>query len=146
VDAALQEGAKSEYAIQAAIAALHAKAECAEETDWHQIGALYGHLLRIQPSPVVELNRAVALAMAEGAEMGLGLLHELETRGELSEYYLLPAAQADLLRRLKRWSDAAEAYSRALSQVSNKAEREYLARRLREVRREIERMGEPARS
>jgi RNA polymerase sigma-70 factor (ECF subfamily) len=90
-------------------------------------------LLRLQPSPVVELNRAVAVAMDEGPAEGLRLLDGLESRGELRGYHLLPAAQGDLLRRLERWSEAAEAYRRALSLVTNEAERRFLAKRLAEA-------------
>jgi len=121
------------YALQAAIAAVHASAPRPEETDWQQIAALYSLLLGIQPSPVIELNRAVAVAMADGAAAGLRLLDELEFRGELSGYYLLPAARADLLRRMGRWPEAVAAYRRALSLLSMHAERRFLARRLAEV-------------
>jgi RNA polymerase sigma-70 factor, ECF subfamily len=103
---ALGRGTRGPYALQGAIAALHAQAKRPEETDWHQIAALYEPLLREQPSPVVELNRAVAVAMASGAAEGLALLDELEERGELKGYYLLPAARGDLLRRLGSWESA----------------------------------------
>lgn len=130
---ALRTGDASEYALQAAIAGLHARAERAEDTDWHQIAQFYDLLLRIQPSPVVELNRAVAVAMADGPEHGLRLIDEIEARGELHNYHLLPAARADLLRRLGRWAEAAAAYKHALSLVTNDAERRFLERRLTEV-------------
>jgi RNA polymerase sigma-70 factor, ECF subfamily len=137
LDAALREGAKSEYALQASIAALHARAECAGDTDWAQIAGLYDALLRRRPSPVVELNRAAAVAMAEGPARGLELIAELEAKGELAGYHLLPAAKADLLRRMGRWTDAAEAYRQALGLVTNDPERRYLARRLAEVEQQI---------
>jgi RNA polymerase sigma-70 factor (ECF subfamily) len=133
VESALRDGRAGPYALQAAIAGVHASAARAEETDWRQIAALYSLLLRIRPSPVVELNRAVAIAMADGAPSGLRLLDELELRGELSEYYLLPAARGDLLRRMNRWSESAVAYRRALSLVKQETERKFLARRLAEV-------------
>ena len=129
----LLNGAKGPYALQAAIAALHAKADRAEETDWCEIAALYGLLLRVQPSPVIELNRAAAVAMADGPAAGLRLLDQLEASEELAGYYLYSAARADLLRRLRLWTDAGEAYRRALFLVTNEAERRFLARRLEEV-------------
>jgi len=119
--------------VQAAIAALHAQARRPEETDWRQIAALYGVLLRLNPSPVVELNRAVAVAQAEGPEEGLRLLDDLEERGALASYHLLPAARAALLKKLGRFEEAAEAYRRALSLVANEPERRFLERRLAEV-------------
>jgi RNA polymerase sigma-70 factor (ECF subfamily) len=121
------------YSVQAAIAAVHANAASTAKTDWAQIVALYDVLLRMQPSPVIELNRAAAVAMAEGCEAGLRLLDELQERGELGGYYLLPAARADLLRRLGRWGAAAEAYREALALSREGAERRYLAGRLAEV-------------
>jgi RNA polymerase sigma-70 factor (ECF subfamily) len=133
VDGALRRGAAGPYALQAAIAALHARAAPAAETDWHQIAALYDRLLLLQPSPVVELNRAVAVAMCEGPAVGLQLLEELDEKGDLDGYYLLPAARADLLRRMERWTDAATEYRRALGLVSLDAERRFLLRRLVEV-------------
>jgi RNA polymerase sigma-70 factor, ECF subfamily len=131
---ALRRGGAGFYALQAAIAALHAQAARAEETDWPQIAALYALLLRMHPSPVVALNHAAAVAMGERLERGLRLIEELEASGELSSYHLLPAAKADLLRRLGRTKEAAAAYERALALVSHDAERRYLERRLREVR------------
>jgi RNA polymerase sigma-70 factor (ECF subfamily) len=126
---ALRGGPPGEYAVQAAIAALHATAPKAADTDWRQIAALYRVLADIYPSPVVELNRAVAVAMAEGHERGLALLERLDLPG----YYLLPAARADLLRRLGRNAEAAVAYREALELVTNDAERRFLQRRLTEV-------------
>jgi RNA polymerase sigma-70 factor (ECF subfamily) len=133
VEQALRPGQPGPYALQAAIAALHARAPRAEDTDWPQIAALYGLLARVHPVPVVELNRAVAVAMADGLERGLDLIDLLSRRGDLDRYHLLPAARADLLRRLGRRSEAAAAYRRALDLVGNDAERRYLARRLAEV-------------
>jgi RNA polymerase sigma-70 factor (ECF subfamily) len=121
------------YSVQAAIAAVHANAASTGQTDWPQIVALYDVLLRMQPSPVIELNRAVALAMAQGCEAGLLLLDELEERGQLRGYYLLPAARADLLRRMGQWGSAAEAYRAALALAPQDTERRFLAGRLAEV-------------
>jgi len=108
-----------------------------QETDWHQIAALYELLWQAQPSPVVELNRAVAVAMANGLSEGLLLLDALQERGELRGYYLLPAARGDLLRRMERWEESGEAYREALALVSNEAERKFLQRRLAEVQGKI---------
>ncbi len=138
--AALVEGAlratsgpPGPYALQAAIAAVHAQAPAAAATDWRRIAALYGMLARVHPTPVVELNRAVAVAMSEGLEHGLALVEALDHRGELAEYHLLPVARAELLRRLGRHAEAAESYRRALALVSNEAERRHLGKRLREI-------------
>jgi len=133
LDTALREGANGEYALQAAIAALHARAARAEDTDWAQIARLYDALLQKRPSPVVELNRAAAIAMAEGSARGLALLDALEAKGDLAGYHLLPAAKADLLRREGRWREAAEAYRHAIALVTNDPERRFLTRRLEEV-------------
>ncbi|PYO30033.1 MAG: RNA polymerase subunit sigma-24 [Candidatus Rokuibacteriota bacterium] len=134
VEAALRAGSPpGPYALQAAIAAVHAQAPSAAATDWGQITALYGMLARAHPTPVVELNRAVAVAMSGGLERGLALVDALDQRGELAGYHLLPAARAELLRRLGRHAEAAESYQRALALVSNEAERRYLEKRLREI-------------
>jgi RNA polymerase sigma-70 factor (ECF subfamily) len=133
LEAALSQGAHGEYAWQAAIAALHARAKRAEDTDWKQIARLYDALLRKRPSPVVELNRAAAVAMAESPSSGLALIDALEAKGDLAGYHLLPAARADLLRREGRWKEAAEAYRQALALVANDPERRFLNRRLAEV-------------
>jgi RNA polymerase sigma-70 factor (ECF subfamily) len=122
------------FAVQAAIAAVHCRATRAENTDWPQIVRLYNFLERMQPTPVVTLNRAVAVAMAEGPRHGLDIIEELARNGALDDYHLLHAARADLLRRLGSTDEAAESYSRALELVSNESERRYLERRLREVR------------
>ncbi len=121
------------YQLQAAIAALHAGAETAAATDWRQIAALYGALSRLAPSAVVDLNAAVAVAMADGPDRGLELLARLEGRAELAGYHLLPAARADLLRRAGRAREAAAAYREALALVGNASDRDYLERRLAEV-------------
>jgi RNA polymerase sigma-70 factor, ECF subfamily len=133
VESALRGGAAGAYALQAAIAAIHAQAARADQTDWKQIVALYEALLRVQPSPVVELNHAAAVAMAEGPGAGLLMLDRLEEKQELREYYLLPAARGDLLRRMRQWSEAALAYRRAFALTGNEATRSFLARRLAEV-------------
>lgn len=119
------------YQLQAAIAAVHAEAAEAAETDWPQIAALYARLRELNPSPVVALNHAVAVAMADGPERGLSLIDEI---AGLDDYHLLHAARADLLRRAGRPSEAAPAYARALQLVTSPAEREFLVGRLSEVR------------
>jgi RNA polymerase sigma-70 factor (ECF subfamily) len=119
------------YALQAAIAAVHAEAATAGETDWAQIAALYDRLAARQPSPVVRLNRAVAVAFATGFESGLALVDEIA--GELDGYHPFHAARADLLRRSDRPAEAADAYRRALALCGNDAERSFLVRRLAEV-------------
>ena len=133
MEAALRRGATGEYAVQASIAALHANAKTARETDWAQIAALYEVLLRIHASPVIEVNRAVAVAMGHSLEAGLALLDELDRREELREFHLLPAARADLLRRLGRVGEAREAYRRALALATNDIERRFLRRRIGEM-------------
>jgi RNA polymerase sigma-70 factor (ECF subfamily) len=133
VEDALRRGGARPYALQAAIAALHARAATAAETDWRQVAELYRLLTSLQPSPVVELNRAVAVAQAYGEEAGLELLDGLDSRGALPGYHLLPAARADLLRRLGRTAEAADAYRQALELASNPAEQRFLARRLADV-------------
>jgi RNA polymerase sigma-70 factor (ECF subfamily) len=133
VESALRGGAVGMYAVQASIAALHANAKTAKETDWPQIASLYDVLLRNHPSPVVDVNRAAAVAMARSVEEGLALLDEIEKREELKEFHLLPAAQADLLRRLGRLPEAAEAYRRSLRLATNDIERRFLRRRLAEI-------------
>ena len=133
LDSALALNASGPYQIQAAIAALHARAKRAAETDWQQIAVLYGGLLRWTPTPVVELNAAVALAMAEDLDRALLWMDRLAASGELAGYYLLPAARADLLRRSGRLDEARDAYLAALALVNHAAERTYLERRLREV-------------
>ncbi|PYU24819.1 MAG: RNA polymerase subunit sigma-24 [Acidobacteria bacterium] len=121
------------YALQAAIAAEHCKPGRAEDTDWREIVRLYDELERLEPSPIVSLNRAVAIAMAEGPQSGLALVDALATNGDLDSYHLLHAARADLLRRIGSRQEAAKSYLRALELVTNDGERRYLQRRLREV-------------
>jgi RNA polymerase sigma-70 factor (ECF subfamily) len=132
VDEALR-GGPGLFALQAAIAALHCRAARAEETDWPQIVRLYDVLERLQPSAVVSLNRAAAVAMADGPRPALALIDGLAATGELDRYHLLHAARADLLRRLGAAAEAARSYARALALVTNDAERRFLERRLREV-------------
>ncbi|MFI5564565.1 RNA polymerase sigma factor [Amycolatopsis japonica] len=133
LETALRRGVAGQYQIQAAIAACHATAARASDTDWAQIAALYGELLRFVPSPVVELNRAVAVAMAEGPEAGLELVDKLTADGALPGYHLLPATRADLLRRLDRLDEAADAYREALTLAGTDAERAYLSGKLAEI-------------
>jgi RNA polymerase sigma-70 factor, ECF subfamily len=130
VEGALRAGPPGKYALQAAISALHARAARSQDTDWPQIAALYELLERVEPSAVVALNRAVAIAMADGFEHGLARIDLLEAGGLLQGYHLLHAARADLLRRLGRFDDARTAYRRALSLVTNEPERRFLERRL----------------
>jgi len=134
VEAALKAGPAGPYALQAAIAALHARAERAQDTDWRQIAALYDLLVRVQPSPVAELNRAVAVAMVDGPSRGLLLVDALEVRGQLGRYHLLHAARADLLRRLGRREEASAAYQSALALARAEPERRFLQGRIGELR------------
>jgi RNA polymerase sigma-70 factor (ECF subfamily) len=132
-ESALRSGAAGVYALQASIAALHANAKTPKDTDWPQIAALYHVLLSTHPSPVIEVNRAVAVAMARSPQEGLALLDELDKRQELSEFHLLPAARADLLRRIGNTNQAADSYRKALSLATNDVEVRFLRRRLAEV-------------
>jgi RNA polymerase sigma-70 factor (ECF subfamily) len=127
---ALSAGLAGPYALQAAISAVHAEAARWEQTDWAQIKGLYDALLRVEPSPVVELNRAVAVAMHDGLEAGFKLVDSLLARGELTDYHLAHATRADLCRRLGRHAEAREAYSRALALTQQAPERRLLAGRL----------------
>ncbi|NIK57664.1 sigma-70 family RNA polymerase sigma factor [Kribbella shirazensis] len=129
LDSALQRGVPGPYQVQAAVAACHATARTAADTDWSQIASLYAQLPQ---TPVVALNRAVAIGMADGPAVGLRLVDELAA-GPLTGYHLLPATRADFLRRLERWSEAAAAYQQALALATTDAERRYLEKRLREV-------------
>jgi len=122
------------YTLQAAIAAVHAEATSASATDWPQIVGLYDVLLRADPSPVIELNRAAAIAMRDGPAMGLALIDAILVRGDLVDYHLAHAARGDLLRRLGRGDDAIAAYERALELVTQETERSFIARRLKELR------------
>jgi RNA polymerase sigma-70 factor (ECF subfamily) len=132
LDKALRRGRSGAYQVQAAIAACHATAARASDTDWAEIAALYGRLAVLLPSPVVELNRAVAVGMSEGPAAGLALVEALDGSGKLAGYYLLPATRADLLRRLGRFAEAADAYREALDLAATDTERSYLAGRLAE--------------
>jgi RNA polymerase sigma-70 factor (ECF subfamily) len=133
LESALRAGAAGPYALQASIAALHANAKTAAQTDWPQIAALYTALLKLNPSPVIEVNRAVAVAMARTPQDGLALLDDLAAREELADFHLLPAARADLLRRLGKCDAAADAYRRALALATNDVERRFLRRRVSEM-------------
>jgi RNA polymerase sigma-70 factor (ECF subfamily) len=126
-------GEPGPFALQAAIAALHCRAPRAEETDWPQILLLYDRLALLQHSPIVSLNRAVAVAMVDGPEAALALIDALAATGDLDGYHLLHAARADLLRRIGSSVEAAKSYTRALELVTNDSERRFLERRLREV-------------
>jgi RNA polymerase sigma-70 factor (ECF subfamily) len=126
-------GVPGPFALQAAIAAVHCKAAQPADTDWNEIVRLYDQLESVQPSPVVSLNRAVAVAMAKGPRAGLVMIDGLAAEDDLDEYHLLHAARADLLRRLGQFAESAESYVRALALVTNDSERRYLERRLREV-------------
>jgi len=133
VERAMRTGRVGKFAVQAAIAALHAEAPNADVTDWAQIAGLYDVLLRIEPTPIVELNRAVAVAMRDGPDAGLTLVDEILARGELESYHLAHAARADLLARLGRRDEAVEAYERARSLATLEPERRFLARRIVEL-------------
>jgi len=122
------------YTLQAAIAGVHAESSSAESTDWRQIALLYDQLLRIQPSPVVELNRAVAIAMCEGPEQGLRLIDDLLANEHLSQYHLAHSARADLCRRLGRIPEARASYEKALALARQEPDRRFLARRLEELK------------
>ncbi len=132
-DAALRHRRAGQYLIQAAIAACHARAADPAETDWAKIAELYGRLRELLPSAIVELNRAVAVAMADGPAAGLALVNALDAEGQLADYHLLEATRADLLRRLGRFDEAAASYRDALALAATDPERRYLARRLAEV-------------
>jgi RNA polymerase sigma-70 factor, ECF subfamily len=133
VDEALR-GGRGPFAVQAAIAALHCQAERAEDTDWPQIARLYDVLLDVQPSPIVALNRAVAIGMSEGAAAALPLIDALASQPELERYHLLHAARGDLLRRLNRAADASAAFERARDLATNEQERRFLEKRMHDSR------------
>jgi RNA polymerase sigma-70 factor (ECF subfamily) len=122
------------YTLQAAIAAVHAEAESFAATDWGQIVAIYDQLARMQPSPVVELNRAVAIAMRDGPEAGLTQIDSVLEQGELANYYLAHSARADMYRRLGRTAEARAAYEKALALTQQGPERRFLAQRLAELK------------
>jgi RNA polymerase sigma-70 factor (ECF subfamily) len=133
VEQALASRRIGPYTLQAAIAALHADAPSASETDWSQIVGLYDVLIRVEPSPIIELNRAVAVAMRDGPEAGLALIDAILTRGDLGEYRLAHAARADLYRRLGRTTEARASYQQALELVQQGPERRFLEKRLEEL-------------
>jgi RNA polymerase sigma-70 factor (ECF subfamily) len=133
VERALKSQRFGSYTLQAAIAAVHADAESAAATDWRQIVALYNRLARLQPSPVVELNRAVAIAMRDGPEAGLTLVDALFARGELANYHLAYSARADMCRRLGRTGEARSSYEKALALTQQEPERRFLEERLRQL-------------
>lgn len=133
IESALSQHRLGSYQLQAAIAALHAQAPSAGQTDWPQIVALYTELLRFQPTPVVKLNHAVAVAMAHGLQKGMLLLDQLEETDDLKNYYLFHAARADLLRRIDSLDEAHAAYTRALERCQNTVEQNFLKRRLAEI-------------
>jgi RNA polymerase sigma-70 factor (ECF subfamily) len=134
LETALKSGRFGSYTLQAAIAAVHAEAESVAATDWRQIVALYNQLLRIQPSPVVELNRAVAIAMSDGPEAGLTHIDAMLEHGELANYYLAHSARADLYRRLGRTAEARSSYEKALALTQQEPERQFLQERIRQLK------------
>jgi len=134
VEKALQSRRFGAYTLQAAIAAVHAEAEHAAATDWRQIVALYDHLVRIQPSPVVQLNRAVAIALRDGPEAGLAHIDAVLEQGELANYYLAHSARADMYRRLGRSAEARASYERALALTQQEPERQFLQDRIRQLK------------
>jgi RNA polymerase sigma-70 factor, ECF subfamily len=136
LDTALRGGEPGPYQLQAAIAACHATAPDPRATDWREIAQLYGRLSQLLPTPVVSLNRAIAIAMADGPAAGLELVDQLERSGDLAGYHLLAATRADLLRRLGRHAEAADAYRAAIELAATDAERRYLIRRLAETARD----------
>jgi RNA polymerase sigma-70 factor (ECF subfamily) len=133
LDRALRMHKAGPYQLQAAISAIHTEASSPSETDWHEIAAIYQELLRLTPSPIVALNHAVAVAMSEGLERGLAQIDQVGASGRLEDYHLFHAARADILRRLGRRTEAAEAYAAALKLVTNKVEQEYLRDRMKQV-------------
>ncbi len=135
VEAALRSGQFGSYSLQAAISAIHAEAKTSEETDWRQIVGLYDVLLRIQPSPIIELNRAIAIAMCDGPEDGLSLIDELLNNPSLQQYHLAYAARADLCRRLGRKHEAILAYQQALALTQQAPEQRFITQRLAKLSR-----------
>jgi RNA polymerase sigma-70 factor (ECF subfamily) len=134
VEKALNSRRFGSYTLQAAIAAVHAEAESLAATDWRQIVALYDRLLQIQPSPVVQLNRAVAIAMRDGPDAGLAHIDAVLEHGELANYYLVHSARADMCRRLGRTAEARASYEKALALTQQEPEQQFLARRLKELK------------
>jgi RNA polymerase sigma-70 factor (ECF subfamily) len=134
LEKALRSRRFGSYTLQAAIAAVHAEAESVAATDWRQIVALYDQLVRIQPSPVVELNRAVAIAMRDGPEAGLAHIDVVLEQGELANYYLAHSARADMCRRLGRTAEARSSYEKALALTQQEPERQFLQERIRQLK------------
>jgi RNA polymerase sigma-70 factor (ECF subfamily) len=134
VERALRSRSFGPYALQAAIAAVHAEARSASETDWEEIVGLYDVLLRADPSPVVELNRAAAVAMRDGPDAGLALVDGILDRGELADYSPIHSARAELCRKLERTEEAIGSYQRALELTRQEPQRRFLANRLEELR------------
>ncbi len=134
VERALKSRRFGSYTLQAAIAAVHAQAESAAATDWRQIVALYNQLVRIQPSPVVYLNRAVAIAMRDGPEAGLALIDAVLEQGELANYYLAHSARAEMFRRLGRAAEARASYEKALALTQQEPERQFLQQRILQLK------------
>src|SRR3984957_16484744 len=134
LERALKSRRFGSYTLQAAIVAVHAEAESAAVTDWRQIVALYNQLIRIQPSPVVQLNRAVAIAMCDGPEAGLTHIDAVLEHGELANYYLAHSARADMYRRLGRTADARSSYERALELTQQEPERQFLQAGIRRLK------------
>jgi RNA polymerase sigma-70 factor (ECF subfamily) len=134
LEKALKSRRFGSYTLQAAIAAVHAEAESVAVTDWRQIVALYNRLVRIQPSPVVQLNRAVAIAMRDGPEAGLALIDAVSEHGELTNYYLAHSARADMYRRLGRTAEARSSYEKALALTQQEPERQFLQERIRQLK------------
>jgi RNA polymerase sigma-70 factor (ECF subfamily) len=134
LDKALKSRRFGAYTLQAAIAAVHAEAESVAVTDWRQIVALYDQLLRIQHSPVVQLNRAVAIAMCDGPEAGLSQIDAVLEQGDLANYYLAHSARADLYRRLGRTAEARSAYEKSLALTQQEPERQFLQERIRQLK------------
>jgi RNA polymerase sigma-70 factor, ECF subfamily len=134
LEKALKSGRFGSYTLQAAIAAVHAEAKSVATTDWQQIVALYDQLVRIQPSPVVQLNRAVAIAMRDGPESGLAHIDAVLEQGELADYYLAHSARADMCRRLGRSAEARSSYEKALALTQQEPERQFLQERIRQLK------------
>ena len=134
MEGALKSHRFGSYTLQAAIAAIHAEAESTAMTDWRQIVALYNRLVQIQPSPVVELNRAVAIAMRDGPKIGLGLIDAVLAHGELANYHLAHSARADMCRRLGRTAEARSSYEKALALTQQEPERKFLEERIRQLK------------
>jgi RNA polymerase sigma-70 factor (ECF subfamily) len=134
VEKALNSHRFGPYALQAAIAAVHAEAESTAATDWRQIVALYNQLVRIHPSPIAHLNRAVAIAMRDGPEAGLAHIDAIFAQGELANYYLAHSARADMCRRLGRNAEARSSYEKALALTQQEPERQFLQARIRQLK------------